>query len=62
MLSNQGKGSFHQGSPGGLRKVPPICVVHGKVMIIDAEVITTDIEASNGVIHVVDKVLLTLVT
>ena len=30
----------------------------GKVMVGDAEVTTADIEASNGVIHVIDKVLL----
>ena len=35
-----------------------ISVVGDKVMINDAEVIVTDIEASNGVIHAVDTVLL----
>lgn len=30
----------------------------GKVMINDAQVVTTDIEASNGVIHVIDTVIL----
>ncbi len=35
-----------------------ISVSDGKVMVNDAEVIITDIEASNGVIHVVDSVLL----
>ena len=30
----------------------------GKVMIDDAEVVTTDIEATNGVIHVINKVIL----
>jgi hypothetical protein len=35
-----------------------ISVMDGKVMINDAQVIITDIEASNGVIHVVDTVLL----
>ena len=30
----------------------------GKVMINDATVVTPDIEASNGVIHVIDKVIL----
>ncbi len=30
----------------------------GKVMINDATVVTTDIPASNGVIHVIDKVIL----
>jgi len=35
-----------------------ISVVDDKVMINDAQVIITDIEASNGVIHVVDTVLL----
>jgi uncharacterized surface protein with fasciclin (FAS1) repeats len=31
---------------------------HGKVMINDATVVQPDIEASNGVIHVIDKVIL----
>ncbi|MGA7971230.1 MAG: fasciclin domain-containing protein [Pseudolabrys sp.] len=31
---------------------------HGKVMINDATVVTADIPASNGVIHVIDKVIL----
>jgi uncharacterized surface protein with fasciclin (FAS1) repeats len=35
-----------------------ISVVDGKVMVNDAQVIITDIEASNGVIHVIDTVLL----
>jgi transforming growth factor-beta-induced protein len=35
-----------------------IKVENGKVMINDAQVIITDIEASNGVIHVVDTVIL----
>lgn len=35
-----------------------ISVVDGKVMINDATVVATDVEASNGVIHVVDKVIL----
>jgi uncharacterized surface protein with fasciclin (FAS1) repeats len=35
-----------------------IMVMEGKVMINDAQVIITDIEASNGVIHVVDTVIL----
>jgi uncharacterized surface protein with fasciclin (FAS1) repeats len=35
-----------------------IAVAEGKVMIDGAEVIITDIEASNGVIHVVDAVIL----
>lgn len=30
----------------------------GKVMVNDATIITTDIEATNGVIHVIDKVIL----
>ena len=30
----------------------------GKVMIDDANVVTTDIAASNGVIHVIDTVLM----
>jgi transforming growth factor-beta-induced protein len=33
-------------------------VINGEVMIDDAKVIITDIEASNGVIHVIDAVLL----
>jgi uncharacterized surface protein with fasciclin (FAS1) repeats len=33
-------------------------VADGKVMVNDAQVIITDIEASNGVIHVVDTVIL----
>jgi uncharacterized surface protein with fasciclin (FAS1) repeats len=35
-----------------------ILVEDGKVMINDAMVITTDIETSNGVIHVIDAVLI----
>ena len=35
-----------------------ISVMDDKVMINDAQVIITDIEASNGVIHVIDTVLL----
>ena len=35
-----------------------ISVMDGKVMINDAQVTITDIEASNGVIHVVDTVLI----
>jgi len=35
-----------------------IKVMDGKVMVNDAQVIITDIEASNGVIHVVDTVIL----
>lgn len=35
-----------------------IKVMDGKVMIDGAEVVTTDIEASNGVIHVINKVIL----
>ena len=35
-----------------------VSVVNGKVMINDAEVIITDILASNGVIHVINKVLM----
>jgi uncharacterized surface protein with fasciclin (FAS1) repeats len=31
---------------------------HGKVMINDAQVVTPDIETSNGVIHVIDTVIL----
>ncbi|MEG3753991.1 fasciclin domain-containing protein [Psychromonas arctica] len=33
-------------------------VVDGKVMINDAQVVTADVEASNGVIHAVDTVLM----
>ena len=32
-------------------------VVDGKVFVNDSQVTSTDIEASNGVIHVIDKVL-----
>ena len=35
-----------------------IMVMNGKVMVGNANVITTDIKASNGVIHVIDAVLL----
>jgi len=35
-----------------------ITVEDGKVMIDDAEVVITDIEASNGVVHVIDSVIL----
>jgi transforming growth factor-beta-induced protein len=35
-----------------------ISVIDGEVMINDAKVIITDIEASNGVIHVIDSVLI----
>lgn len=35
-----------------------ISVVDGAVFINDAEVTTTDIEASNGIIHIIDAVLL----
>ena len=35
-----------------------IKVVDGKVYVNDAQVIQTDIQASNGVIHVIDTVLL----
>ncbi|MCY7420150.1 MAG: fasciclin domain-containing protein [Chitinophagaceae bacterium] len=35
-----------------------VMVKDGKVMVGNAEVTTADIEASNGVIHVIDKVLL----
>jgi uncharacterized surface protein with fasciclin (FAS1) repeats len=35
-----------------------IKVVDGKVMINDAQVVTPDIYASNGVIHVIDTVIL----
>jgi uncharacterized surface protein with fasciclin (FAS1) repeats len=31
---------------------------HGKVMINDAQVVTPDIETSNGIIHVIDRVIL----
>lgn len=34
-----------------------ISIMYGKVYINDAQVITKDIEASNGVIHVIDTVL-----
>lgn len=35
-----------------------IAINGGTVMVDDAKVISTDIEASNGVIHVIDKVIL----
>lgn len=35
-----------------------VMIKNGKVMVGDAEVTSTDIDASNGVIHVIDKVLL----
>ena len=35
-----------------------IKVVDGKVMVDNATVTTADVEASNGVIHVIDTVLL----
>ena len=35
-----------------------IAVDGGKVMINDATVVTADVDASNGVIHVIDKVIL----
>lgn len=35
-----------------------VAVADGAVMVNDANVVTTDIMASNGVIHVIDKVLL----
>ena len=35
-----------------------IQLMDGKVMIDDATVIATDVEAANGVIHVIDKVIL----
>jgi transforming growth factor-beta-induced protein len=41
-----------------LGKKVMIKVVDGKVMVNDAQVIITDIEASNGVIHVIDSVIL----
>jgi uncharacterized surface protein with fasciclin (FAS1) repeats len=41
-----------QGSPISIR------VVDGKVMINDATVVTADVQASNGVIHVIDTVIL----
>jgi transforming growth factor-beta-induced protein len=41
-----------------LGKPVSISVMDGKVMINDAEVIITDIETSNGVIHVIDSVIL----
>jgi uncharacterized surface protein with fasciclin (FAS1) repeats len=30
----------------------------GKVMVNDATVVTADVDASNGVIHVIDKVIM----
>ena len=36
----------------------PIEVRHGEVFVAGAKVITTDVEASNGVIHIIDTVML----
>ena len=41
-----------EASRGGIK------VWDGRVMIDDARVITADVEASNGVIHVINKVIL----
>ncbi|MCB0165701.1 MAG: fasciclin domain-containing protein [Anaerolineae bacterium] len=41
-----------------LGEAAPISASNGSVMVGDANVIVTDIEASNGVIHVIDTVLL----
>lgn len=41
-----------------LGKPISISVTDGKVMVNEAQVIITDVEASNGVIHVIDNVLL----
>lgn len=41
-----------------LGKPVAIKVTNGKVAVNDANVVITDIEASNGVIHVIDKVLI----
>ncbi len=41
-----------------LGKPVAINVTNGKVAVNDANVVITDIEASNGVIHVIDSVLL----
>ena len=41
-----------------LGKPVAVKVTNGKVAINDANVVITDIEASNGVIHVIDSVLL----
>jgi len=41
-----------------LGKPVAIKVTNGKVAVNDANVVITDIEASNGVIHVIDSVLL----
>jgi uncharacterized surface protein with fasciclin (FAS1) repeats len=41
-----------------LGKSVAIKMIDGKVMVNDAQVIITDIEASNGVIHVIDSVIL----
>ena len=35
-----------------------LTITDGKVMVNDATVVTADVVASNGVIHVIDKVLL----
>lgn len=41
-----------------LGKPVAVNVTNGKVVVNDANVVITDIEASNGVIHVIDSVLL----
>ena len=41
-----------------LGKPVAVTVTNGKVAVNDANVVITDIEASNGVIHVIDSVLL----
>lgn len=51
-LTNGMKASTAQGSD------VTITLKDGKAMVNDANVITADIEASNGVIHVIDKVIL----
>ena len=38
--------------------LPTISVDGGTVMVTDARVVITDIEASNGTIHVIDAVLI----
>ncbi|NCB02700.1 MAG: fasciclin domain-containing protein [Spirochaetia bacterium] len=45
-------------APTVLGKDVAIKVADGKVMVNNSQVIITDIEASNGVIHVIDAVLL----
>ena len=40
------------------RKKAKITVKDGKVFINDAEIVTTDINSKNGIIHIIDTVLM----